>query len=252
MNNSEKAYSENTAPFVSSQAESRRGKLWGVGVGPGDPELLTLKAVRILQQADVIMLPDAKGPERKAMNIVKTYLEGKEILFADMPMVRDKAVMEQAHAQTTDQICSLLDQGKQVAFPTLGDPSIYSTYMYLHEKVMLRGYAAEVVPGVPSFCAAAARLNRSLCQGREALLVLPASHNQEAMLDVPANKVFMKAGRSILDLQQALADKGMLDNASMVENCCMENEHVYPSFADLKEPAGYFSLVIAKDSRNPE
>lgn len=252
MDDSKKAYCEYTASIVSSQAESRRGKLWGVGVGPGDPELLTLKAVRILQQADVIMLPDANGPEQKAMNIVKAYLEGKDILFANMPMVRDKAVMDQAHEKTTDQICSLLDQGKQVAFPTLGDPSIYSTYMYLHEKVILRGYAAEVVPGVPSFCAAAARLNRSLCQGREALLVIPASHNQEAMLDVPANKVFMKAGRSILDLQQTLADRGMLDGASMVENCCMENEHVYPSFADLKEPSGYFSLVIAMDSRSME
>lgn len=248
MTNSNIVYSDKNEPFVSS----KRGKLWGVGVGPGDPELLTLKAVRILQQADVIMLPDANGPERKAMNIVKAYLEGKNILFANMPMVRDKAVMEQAHEQTTDQICALLDQGKQVAFPTLGDPSIYSTYMYLHEKVILHGYEAEVVPGVPSFCTAAARLNRSLCQGKEALLIIPASHNQEAMLDVPANKVFMKAGRAILDLQKSLADKGLLADASMVENCCMENEHVYSDFADLKEPAGYFSLVIVKDSRSTE
>lgn len=237
--------SENANP---DQTRNQTGKLWGVGVGPGDPELLTLKAVRVLQQADVIMLPDASGQEKTALNIVKAYLDDKALLFVKMPMVRDKAVMEEAHEQAAGQICALLDQGKQVAFLTLGDPTIYSTYMYLHEKVLQHGYAVEVVPGVPSFCAAAARLNLSLCQGREPLLVIPASHDQEALLDVPANKVFMKAGRSILNLQHTLADKGLLDGASMVENCGMADERVYPRFAELEQPSGYFSLVIVKDS----
>ena len=100
-----------------------------------------------------------------------------------------------------------------------------------------------------SFCAAAARLNLSLCQGAEPLLVIPASHDQDALLDVPANKVFMKAGRSILELQETLKERGMLDGASMVENCSMENERVYPKFAELQEPSGYFSLVIAKGGK---
>ena len=108
----------------------------------------------------------------------------------------------------------------------------------------------EVVPGVTSFCAAAARLNISLCQGSEPLLVIPASHSQEELLDVPANKVFMKAGRSILELQQTLQERGMLDNASMVANCSMANEIVYPNFADVQESAGYFSLVIAKGGKS--
>ena len=225
------------------------GKLWGVGVGPGDPELLTLKAGRVLRQADVIMLPDTGGQEKTALNIVKDYVEGKTLTFAKMPMVRDKAMMDEAHEQAAGQICALLDQGKQVAFLTLGDPAIYSTYMYVHEKVLRRGYPVEVVPGVPSFCAAAARLNRSLCQGREPLLVIPAGGDQKALLDVPANKVFMKAGRSILDLQQTLAEKGLLDEAAMVENCGMANERIYPHFGDLQEPSGYFSLVIAKEKK---
>ena len=217
-----------------------------MGIGPGDPELLTLKAVRALQQADVVILPDANGPEKTAMNIVNAYLDGKTRCFAKTPMVRDPAVVDSAHEKAAEEICALLDQGKQVVFVTLGDPSIYSTYMYLHEKVLRRGYTVEVVPGVPSFCAAAARLNRSLCQGREPLLIIPASYNLDSLLDVPANKVFMKAGRSILDLQQTLADKGQLAAASLVENCGMPNEQVYPHFADLKEPSGYFSLVIGK------
>lgn len=222
------------------------GKLWGVGVGPGDPELLTVKAVRVLREADVVIVPDASSGDKVALNIARDYLKDKQIQFVKTPMVRDKAVMDAAHEQAADEICRLLDQGKQVVFLTLGDPAIYSTYMYIHEKVLRRGYTVEVVPGIPSFCAAAARLNRSLCLGREPLLIIPASHDQEKLMDIPANKVFMKAGRSILELQQALADRGLLENASMVENCSMENERVYPNFADLKEPSGYFSLVIVK------
>ena len=192
------------------------------------------------------MTPDTTKTDKTALNIAKDYLAGKELVFVRMPMVRDQAVLDAAHEAAASQICDLLDQGKQVAFLTLGDPTVYSTYMYVHEKVRRRGYAVEVVPGVTSFCAAAARLNISLCQGAEPLLVIPASHNQGALLSVPANKVFMKAGKSILELQQTLREQGMLEGASMVENCSMPNEHIYPHFADLQEPTGYFSLVIAK------
>ncbi|MCF2663302.1 precorrin-2 C(20)-methyltransferase [Oscillibacter valericigenes] len=229
---------------------SRGGKLWGVGVGPGDPELLTMKAVRVLREADVVMVPDTSKTEKTALNIAKDYLDGKELVFVKTPMVRDKAVVDAAYEEAAGKIAALLDQGKQVVFLTLGDPTVYSTYMYIHEKVLRQGYEVEVVPGVTSFCAAAARLNISLCQGSEPLLVIPASHDQEALLDVPANKVFMKAGRSILELRQTLADRGMLEGASMVENCGMANERVYPNFAELKEPSGYFSLVIAKGGKS--
>ena len=229
-----------------TEALKTHGKLWGVGVGPGDPELLTVKAVRVLREADVVIVPDASSGDKVALNIAKDYLKGKKIQFVKTPMVRDKAVMDAAHEQAADTISALLDEGKQVVFLTLGDPAIYSTYMYIHQKVLNRGYVVEVVPGIPSFCAAAARLNQSLCLGREPLTIIPASHDQNDLIDLPGNKVFMKAGRSILELQQALAEKGLLEGASMVENCSMENEHVYPHFADLKEPSGYFSLVIVK------
>ena len=228
------------------EALETHGKLWGVGVGPGDPELLTVKAVRVLREADVVIVPDASSGDKVALNIAKDYLKDKQIQFVKTPMVRDKAVMDAAHEQAADTISALLDDGKQVAFLTLGDPAIYSTYMYIHQKVLRRGYVVEVVPGIPSFCAAAARLNQSLCLGREPLIIIPASHDQNDLMDLPGNKVIMKAGRSILELQQALAEKGQLEGASMVENCSMENEHVYPHFADLKEPSGYFSLVIVK------
>ena len=225
---------------------SQGGKLWGVGVGPGDPELLTVKALRVLRQADVVLVPDAGTGDKVALSIAKDYLKGKEIRLIKTPMVRDREVMNGAHEQAAEEIAALLDAGKQVAFLTLGDPAIYSTYMYIHRKVMERGYDVEVVPGIPSFCAAAARLNRSLCLGREPLVIIPASYDQEALMDVPGSKVFMKAGRSILDLQAELKKRGLLEKAAMVENCGMEDERVYPHFADLREPSGYFSLVIVK------
>ena len=225
----------------------RGGKLYGVGVGPGDPELLTLKAVRVLREADVVMVPDSVKADKTALHIAAGYLEGKTVETVATPMVRDKAVVDAAYTAAAERICALLDQGKSVAFLTLGDPTVYSTYMYIHEKVLARGCDVEVVPGVPSFCAAAARLNLSLCQGSEPLLIVPASHGAEELLDVKANKVFMKAGKSILELQAQLRDRGMLEGAAMVENCSMANERVYPRFEDLKEPSGYFSLVIAKE-----
>lgn len=224
-----------------------QGRLYGVGVGPGDPELMTVKAVRVLREADVVVMPDTCTSDKTALAIAKPYLTGQELVYVQTPMVRDKSIMDVAHQKAAQTICALLDEGKQVAFLTLGDPTVYSTYLYIHQKVLAMGYSAEIVPGVPSFCAAAARLGISLCLGSEPLLIVPASHDAEKLMDVPANKVFMKAGRSILELQKALAARGMLENASMVENCGMETERVYPHFAELKEPSGYFSLVIAKE-----
>lgn len=224
-----------------------RGILYGLGVGPGDPELLTVKAVRILREADVIAVPDKGAGERTALNIVKDYVEGKPLLTCVTPMVRDQQVLDQAHDAIADDICALLDQGKTVAFITLGDPTVYSTYLYVHRRVLRRGYEALLVPGVPSFCAVAARLNTSLCEGSERLLIVPASHKDvEDCLDVDANLVFMKAGREIGALKERLAARGLLEKASLVANCGMDSEQVWKKFADLPENSGYFSVVLVK------
>ena len=115
-----------------------------------------------------------------------------------------------------------------MAFITLGDPTVYSTYIYVHKKVLARGYDVELIPGVPSFCAVAARLNRALCEGSERLLIVPASHKDvDDCLDVDANLVFMKAGPGHRRAQGGLlAERGLLDRASMVANCGMEGETV--------------------------
>lgn len=224
-----------------------RGMLYGVGVGPGDPELITKKAERIICQAAVLAVPDAGRGEKTALNIVGELAKGKELLSCEAPMVRDHAALDAAYERNADLVCAALDAGKDVAFITLGDPTVYSTYLYLHKKVTARGYDAQIIPGVPSFCAVAAKLNMALCEKSERLLIVPASHKDVSdCLDLDANLVFMKAGKEIGALKNTLEEHGLLGRASLVANCGMEGELVCPHFADLEEGSGYFSVVLVK------
>ena len=216
-------------------------------MGPGDPELLTCKARRIIQNTPVLAVPDAGRGEKTALAIAGELAEGKQLLCCAAPMVRDEAALDQAYGRNAELVCAQLDQGKDVAFLTLGDPTVYSTYLYLHRKVVERGYEAEIIPGVPSFCAVAARLGMALCEKSERLLIVPASHKDMTdCLDVDANLVFMKAGREIGALKDTLARHGLLDRASLVANCGMEGELVCPRFAELEAGSGYFSVVVVK------
>ena len=157
-------------------------------MGPGDPELLTRKAERIIRESAVLAVPDKGAGEKTALNIIGPLAHGKERLDCSTPMVRDQAVLDGAYDRAADAICEKLDQGKDVAFITLGDPTVYSTYIYIHRRVVNRGYGAEIIPGVPSFCAVAARLNQPLCEKAQRLMIVPASHGEvEDCLSVDAN-----------------------------------------------------------------
>ncbi len=220
----------------------KQGMLYGVGVGPGDPELLTLKAVRIIREADVIAAPDGGLAQR----IAADYLDQKPLLLCDLPMLRDRQLLARRHDAAAERICAQLAAGKTVAFLTLGDPTVYSTYLYVHRRVCARGFDAQLVPGVPSFCAAAARLGDSLCEGAQPLTIVPAScPNAAACLDLPGSKVLMKAGKSMGQLRETLCMRG--DRVQMVENCGMENERVFRSAEEIDPDAGYFSLILVKD-----
>ena len=157
---------------MAEHAHATAGTLYGVSVGPGDPELMTVKAVRIISEADVVAVPDAGRGVGAAQSIAANLLEGKEILPCPMPMTRDATVIDQTHHAVADTLCGLLDQGKSVAYLCLGDVSIYSSYGYLHQLVSERGYPTEVIPGVTSVSAAAARLGTG---GRSVQMRLEAS-----------------------------------------------------------------------------
>ena len=226
-----------------------KGKLYGVSVGPGDPELLTLRAIRTIREADVIAVPNIGHKRQTAFTIAEEYLEGKKLLDCSTPMTKDRTVVQAAYEKIADDLCAALDAGKAVAYLCLGDIAIYSTYIYIHDMVVARGFEAEIIPGVTSFSACAARLGMALCEGPERLLVAPVmASDVDEILDVPATKVFMKSGREAIALRDKLAARGELDRASMVANCGLPDEKIFPSMADIDEEGDYFTVVIVREA----
>ncbi|HJD48103.1 MAG TPA: precorrin-2 C(20)-methyltransferase [Candidatus Mediterraneibacter norfolkensis] len=244
------------------------GTFTGAGVGPGDPELMTLKAVRAIRECSVIAVPvsdnsleapvcEKAGTESQykeyldrcvAFGIARgavPEVEKKDRIFLPMPMIKEKDKLRNIHDMDADAVAEILEQGKDVVFLTLGDPTVYSTCMYVHKRLKRKGYPTELVPGIPSFCAAAARMDISLAENRQELHILPASYQIEKGLELPGTKVLMKAGRKMADVKQILMEKGL--DAEMVENCGMENEKVYFSVEEIPEQAGYYSLLIVKE-----
>ena len=231
--------------------ESTRGTLFGVSVGPGDPELMTLKAVRIVRTADVVAVPDTGRGPGTAYHIAREYIADKELLACATPMTRDPAATAAAHRKAADAICAFLDSGKDVAYLCLGDVSVYSSYHYVHRLVVERGYDAQIVPGVTSFCAAAARAGVPLCMGDERLLVAPlAGASVDELLDVDANKALLKPGDKIAHLRASLESRNALDQAVLVEHCGMEDERVAPHL-ERADDAGYLSVVLVGSSAVP-
>lgn len=224
------------------------GKLYGIGVGPGDPELLTLKAVRLVKECNAIAVPGIKKEETVAYKIVKQAIpeiEEKDCLEVDMPMSKEKEKLDASHQAAFEQIAKVLDSGKDVAFLTLGDPCVYSTYIYIHQRIVQAGYETEIVSGIPSFCAVSATLNQGLVERNQMLHVIPSSYGVEEGMKLKGTKVLMKAGRKIGEVKKQL--KEINAQAVMVENCGMEQEKVYRSVEEIPEKAGYYSLIIVKE-----
>lgn len=224
------------------------GKIYGIGVGPGDPELMTVKAVRLMKEASVLVLPGKDRESCVAYQIAAkavSGLEEKEILPVVFPMTKDEKILAESHEKGARQVARLLDEGKTAAFLTLGDPTVYSTYLYLHKLLLAWGYETEIVSGVPSFCAAAARLGISLGEKADTIHILPGSYPAEAGLSLSGTKVLMKSGRQLGQVKELLLARGL--SASMVENCGMDGERTVFSAEEIPEDAGYYSLIIVKD-----
>ncbi len=233
-----------------------KGKLIGVGVGPGDPKLLTIKAIEAIRGADYVAYPtsgmqaDGSRSSNVALRIIEEYIEGKSLLEYLMPMSRDKEYVQRCHDECAEDVKKYLDQGKTVAFVTLGDPAIYSTYIYIHHKITREGYPTELIPGITSFCAVAASLNDSLCEGAQPLVIIPASHDTlDESMDYVGNKVYMKSGKSITVLREKLRERGLLERAKMVERATMPEEKIYHSLDEVDEKNSYFSIVVVKEDK---
>lgn len=227
-----------------------KGTLYGVGVGPGDPELMTLKAVRLIRENMIIAVPGADPKETVAYKIAVQAvpeLAEKELLPIYMPMTHDPEELEKNHAKGAQTLEEVLDKGKNIVFLTLGDPCVYSTFSYLQKSVEKDGYHTELVSGITSFCAAAARLNIPLSEWNEQLHVVPAVHRLDSTLNESGNYILMKSGKKMNQVKEILAQSGR--DVLMVENCGMENEHIYRSVEEIPDDAGYYSLIIAKEAK---
>ena len=223
------------------------GTFYGVGVGPGDPELLTRKAVGVLERCPVLATPRTRTGSSVALEIVRgaVELKGKTLLPLDFPMSREEGELQAAHRAAAEAVRPHLEAGRDVAMAVLGDVSLYSTFCYVMEILRGEGFPCAMVPGVPSFCAAAALLSRSLTRPDAPLHILPGGwEGAEGALDLPGTKVLMKSGRQYPRLLEELDRRGMLEGAAMVENCGLPGQRAFPTLGDRPESTGYFTTIL--------
>ncbi len=226
-----------------------KGILYGVGVGPGDPELMTLKAVRLIRENDVIALPGREPLETVAYKIAAEAvpeIRDKELLGIHMPMVHDKEEQKKYHDEGAKYIESFLDSGKNVVYLTLGDVTVYSTFTYIQQIVEADGYSCVLVNGIPSFCAAAAVLGQSVGLWKEQIHIYPAVHTLKEELPRKGTVILMKSGSRMQSVKEMIAKSGR--DAMMVQNCGMDDEVVYYHLDDIPDDAGYYSVILSKEN----
>ena len=203
----------------------KTGILYGVGVGPGDPELVTLKAVRIVRECDTVILPAKSKEDCIAYGIMKEAcreIAEKELICMPFPMTKDENRLATAHEQIYLTIKKLLDEGRKAAFLTIGDPS---------------------------FCAAAVALGISLADNKEEIHVITASYDIEKTTELSGTRIYMKSGKKLGELKQMLQKqkKGGQMEVYSVENCGMMNEKVTREIGQLDDTSGYLTIVIVKE-----
>ncbi|MBS6396117.1 MAG: precorrin-2 C(20)-methyltransferase [Clostridiales bacterium] len=230
------------------------GKIYGIGVGPGDPELLTLKAKKILDEADIIAVPVKEAGEYStALEIIRPVvdLKGKEIVEVIFRMHPEEEERKKCRRAACEQLAEKLREGKEIAMITLGDVSVYSTYMYVNNYLAEAGFGTEIIPGIPSFCSGAASAQLALMEGNEGLAIVPSARENKtlgAALDTFENIVVMKAGNSMEKLRRMLEDRQIpLSAATVLSRVGMEDEYIGP--VDTDREFSYFTTVIIKKGR---
>lgn len=235
------------------------GRLFGVGLGPGDPELVTIKALRVIRQAHVIVYPAGRHGKSNARMIVSAELVHEQ---TELPMIYPVTTEETAHPggyekdisefydATAETIAGHLDAGRNVAVLCEGDPFFYGSYMYLHDRLAHR-YRTEVIPGVPSVMGAAARLGTPLVRRDSELTILPATLSEDvltARLNQTNAFAIMKLGRNFTKVKNALCRAGVAGKALFVERATMSAERVVALDDVDPQSVPYFSLILIPDS----
>ena len=234
----------------------KTGILYGIGLGPGDPDLITLKAAKILSQVDVVFAAaSTKNNHSLAVNIAKPHIpEHTVVQMLRFPMTRDKNETAKAWCQHARTIVEEIGYGKNVAFLTLGDAMTYSTFGYIikHVQKIAPHVEIQTVPGITSYQAAAARLNTPLVEGEESLMVVSGVKGGNRLRELagkPENVVFLKAYRNVGDIKDAIEEMGTYPSSVGVKNCSHPDEEIIPNIQELSERVpDYWTLIIAKQS----
>lgn len=221
---------------------------YGVGVGPGDPELLTVKALRAIEKCPVIATPQTKSGATLALDIVRQVADvsGKHILPLYFVMSRDKELLDESHRNAAETIIVELEKGNDVAMLNLGDVSIYATFNYVKPFVEEAGFEVELIPGIPTLSAVAATLKKNLTpEMNTPFHVVPAGFEDlKQALHLPGTKIIMKAGKPLAQVKQTLREEGMYEKASLVQNCGLPDERIAFSLDDAEENEGYFTTMV--------
>jgi precorrin-2/cobalt-factor-2 C20-methyltransferase len=238
--------------------ERRIGALYGVGVGPGDPELMTVKSIKVLEAVPVIAVPSSTRPEVKlksrALQIVRGALSfaNKEVLALYMPMTRDRALSGASREKAAGAVVERLEAGRDVAFVTVGDPSLYSTFGYLAPlvKEALPEVRIVVIPGVSSINAAASLTGAPIAEADEKVIIVPAGYSIDELrgwLKSFDTVVLMKVNKRMEELATLLDETGLFRSATFASMVGWPDEEVVTDIRSLKgRETDYFSIVIIK------
>jgi precorrin-2/cobalt-factor-2 C20-methyltransferase len=226
-----------------------KGRLYGVGVGPGDPELMTVKAWRLISTAEIIAYLCANGKESTARDIAKPFLpETATEIAIDMPMRVEREPAQAAYDKGAAEIAAHLEQGRDVVMLCEGDPFFYGSFMYVFERLATK-FVTIVVPGVTSINACAAMMAKPLVERDEVLKVLPATLDASklrAELATASAAAIIKVGRHFGKVKSILVDLGLLANATAIENATHENQIIRPLTEIEGDTLPYFTTIIVK------
>ncbi len=230
------------------------GNFYGVGVGPGDKELLTLKAVRIVKMADCIFVPKADSRESSlALEIVKDVVVGKRVIEQVYPMVRDKAKLKTAWLKAAGEIKGEVESGNNVAYLTIGDPLTFSTYCYLLQSLsrIIPSQNIHTIPGITSYNAAACLANFPLIEQDEKLAVIPISKDVSELrpiLNSFETVVLMKVAKKLDEVIELLEEMNLIDNSIFASYIGFNNEFITHDLNTLRGSGkGYLSVIIVRN-----
>lgn len=229
------------------------GILYGVGLGPGDAELMTLKAARLISAAKVVAYPALAGGSSFARSIAADLIgdDVREIMI-NVPMKVERGPAQAAYDAAADEISTILETGLDVVVLCEGDPFFYGSFMYIYARIK-QNFQTEIVPGITAMTASAAALGLPLAARNEMLSVIPGPLSDDELrtkISAADSVAIMKVGRHLGRIRDVITDLGLLDQAHYIERATLPEQQKTP-LADAPDPAPYFSMIIITKEADP-